>query len=618
MTDEEQSMIAETKAQSTRERLLTEDNFTVSKKNIALMLQYVNDKNREALKAKYGRLKYRLYRLFARKRLRAIYSAETLLEGTGYTLDDFKRRLTDSVSVTLEHTVYDRAKRMLRDQDAVLKASSQAVGTASVGEIFTILKILGPSFLTNPHRLIEAAKELNALYTPNSEARAALVGQREILVTFDFSSAIRPHLTLDDCRLQQGSIAGILLLVVGFPKATVSQSRCTILPEKVGWVNGTLYEVTDDGNVMAYESDRAGHKLSPGRLIGALNPDGSFPIGDTLYGADRCVFHATWEGKPSIPKRLYRATLGQVVAFFDTYRRLVSAHSELREYAETLEEMVEKRTLQYREQREKAEAALVELQAAQEQLVKEEKSRRIYQVRAAQADAVARFLHQTSNLVLQPLASTMIVFEDLMEIADDCRSEWGPAHQGEGLLQELDEGLSRVMETYPTASRVVEGYRELFHAFYEIYVSTKPERDVNQDLRFIESLVLNKYILTQVELELVLDPAVPPIELAGGMQSIFIELLQNAARHGSKKLLVQTVYQGESGGVQVRFYNDGQPIPEDQWEAVLSGGVTSEGRGFGLADAHYIIETLNRGQLTLSCSDREDYAVLFVIDLPIS
>jgi FtsZ-binding cell division protein ZapB len=250
-------------------------------------------------------------------------------------------------------------------------------------------------------------------------------------------------------------------------------------------------------------------------------------------------------------------------------------------------------------------------------LVEEEKARRVYQVRAAQADAVARFLHQTSNLVLQPLASTMIVFEDLMEIAADCRIEWGVDHQGDELLQELDEGLARVKETYPTASRVIEGYRELFHAFYEVYVSTQVERDVNQDLRYIETLVRNKYILTQVGLDLELDPEVPPLRLEGGMQSIFLELMQNATQHGARQLLVRSVLDPERREVHLFFYNDGQPIPQGQWDRVLNHGIGKEGQGFGLADARYIVETLNGGRLRLIPSDRDDFAVLFAVDLPV-
>jgi hypothetical protein len=218
---------------------------------------------------------------------------------------------------------------------------------------------------------------------------------------------------------------------------------------------------------------------------------------------------------------------------------------------------------------------------------------------------------------LQPLASTMIVFEDFIEIAQDCHTEWEGDRPGEELFQELDEGLARVQEVYPSASRVIEGYRELFNAFYEVYVSTTPERDVNQDLRYIEALVRNKYILTEVTLSLELDPAVPSMSLEGGVQSIFLELMHNAAQHGAKRLLVETTYDPEKEGVHLYFYNDGDAIPEDEWDRVLSHDLGGDGRGFGLADARYIIESLNGGCLRLAHSDREAFSVLFVIEVPI-
>jgi K+-sensing histidine kinase KdpD len=163
----------------------------------------------------------------------------------------------------------------------------------------------------------------------------------------------------------------------------------------------------------------------------------------------------------------------------------------------------------------------------------------------------------------------------------------------------------------------MDGYRELFHAFNQVYASTQPQRDVNQDLIYIKMLVRDKYILTYVQLELELDPNVAPLRLEGGMQSIFLELMHNAAQYGAGRLLVKTTYDLDERRVRVCFYNDGEPIPEDQWESVLDHHVRSEGRGFGLADARYIVEALNSGTLRLAPSDRDPFSVLFVIDLPV-
>lgn len=274
--------------------------------------------------------------------------------------------------------------------------------------------------------------------------------------------------------------------------------------------------------------------------------------------------------------------------------RLQDAHQQLQAYAENLEVLVAEKSAQ---------------------LIEEEKMRRIYQVRAAQANAVARFLHQTSNLVLQPLASTMIVFEDFIDIIEDIKDELLPEFSEDELYQELDDSLVRVKETYPAASQVIDGYRELFHAFYQVYVSAESLRDINQDLRFIETLVRNKYILTSVELELDLDPSLPKIKLEAGVQSIFLELLQNAAKQGARRLLVRS--EVDEKRVRFKIYNDGPPVSEDARCVLLRQDVTEEGRGFGLADARYVVETLNGGTLRLSSSDRNTYTTMFEVTLMI-
>jgi hypothetical protein len=186
--------------------------------------------------------------------------------------------------------------------------------------------------------------------------------------------------------------------------------------------------------------------------------------------------------------------------------------------------------------------------------------------------------------------------------------------QDDGLFQELDEGLARVTDTYPMARQVIDGYRELFRAFYEVYVSTEPERDVNQDLCFIERLVRNKYILTQLALTLDLDPEVPPLKLEGGMQSIFLELMQSAASRGAERLLARTMLVGAAQEVHLHFYHDGAAIADTEWEELLHHDV-GVGQGLGLADARYIVETLNGGRLRREPANLAGYSDLYIIEV---
>lgn len=289
---------------------------------------------------------------------------------------------------------------------------------------------------------------------------------------------------------------------------------------------------------------------------------------------------------------------------------------EMKEQIIVLEKTVEQRTQEYREQKDRAEQALLELGATQAQLLEEEKTRRIFQVRAAQADAVARFLHQTSNLVLQPLASMIIVFEDFIDIIEDYREEMEKVALNEEMIREFSESLDRVKQTYPPASRVITGYRELFRAFYEIYVSTDPLRDINQDLRNIQALVHNKFILTSVEVSLKLDEQVPALELQGGIQSILLELMYFTASLGAQRILAETIYDKGDSLVHVLLYSNADQTEDLPWGVDLDKETHRDPQKFGLSDARYIIEQINRGRLSVLPSTVEGFSTLISVELP--
>jgi signal transduction histidine kinase len=472
----------------------------------------------------------------------------------------------------------------------------------------------------SPRSVVTRIPELNRRFNRIFDMQVSAVSKDSAELLVRYREDLRNTYLYEMCPWNQGIVASIPSLW-DLPTMSIRETHCLFtIPEIVDesyaylridseFVEGRFLANGDEiaRQVRGQMGTGAASYLTTSDLVVENVPVLQKGI---VYGAPCCRYELSWENRDFL-MNLRDLTLGRMARYLDSRRALREQleyteaqffeirrlHDELQVYAEGLEDLVEERTAQ---------------------LFEEEKARRVYQIRAAQAQAVAHFLHQTSNLVLQPLASTMIVFEDLIEIAGDCRTEWGEAHQDDNLLQELNDGLARVEETYPTASLVIDGYRKLFHAFYEVYVSAQTERDVNQDLRYIQTLVDNKYILTQVPLSLELDKDVPLLKLEGGMQSIFLELMHNAARCGADRLLVKTAYQPEADLVRVCFYNDGPPIPEDEWNRLLRRDVNHEGGGFGLADARYIVETLNGGQLRLVPSDREEFFVLFVIDVPIN
>jgi len=104
--------------------------------------------------------------------------------------------------------------------------------------------------------------------------------------------------------------------------------------------------VNGQRDVIVYDSDNSGKKLSVGKIIGRLNSDNTFKIGETIYGSDHCEHHITWRESLSVHKRLFNSTIGRATTYIDLYRKLMDASKSLREYATTLEQKVEERTVQ--------------------------------------------------------------------------------------------------------------------------------------------------------------------------------------------------------------------------------------------------------------------------------
>jgi len=99
---------------------------------------------------------------------------------------------------------------MLKDEEAVYKASFRSPKNQSIGELFTLFKSLGLSFPTNPRKAIEAIRDINVLYNPNSEAEGKMTGETSAVLIWRYTHNVKPYMNEDDCRIAQGTIEGVL------------------------------------------------------------------------------------------------------------------------------------------------------------------------------------------------------------------------------------------------------------------------------------------------------------------------------------------------------------------------------------------------------------------------
>jgi len=361
-----------------------------SKRNIAFVVRYVAEKNKKAMKARYGKLTYFLNKIF-NKKMPVIFNIEKLFDGTTLSYSDFIKNLTESVPIEIEHLIYDNAKKLLREPDVVYNAGRVSAKNQSIGEVGTMLRVFRLWDFRNPWAMINKVDDFNKLYNNNSDAIPVKVNDKHVILNWQYYPKKVDSLNLDDCRIAQGSLEAAFEHV-GFKNLRRYETKCSIRVDKLGWLNSKIYEVKDN-HVIMFESDSSGNKLSNGEDIGELKLDGSFEIEGKLYGAECCDYHLEWDGLGSISEKLFNLVFGRIFTYFEVYGKLSTAYKELRENAENTERLLENRTK--------------ELHESQQQLINIEK-------RSLEHRITGGFAHEMRNA----LAGAQLEFKTTLNYQD--------------------------------------------------------------------------------------------------------------------------------------------------------------------------------------------------------
>lgn len=147
------------------------------------------------------------------------------------------------------------------------------------------------------------------------------------------------------------------------------------------------------------------------------------------------------------------------------------------------------------------------------------------------------------------------------------------------------------------------------------------DTDLNQVVEATLSLVGHKLKLANVEVELHLDPALPPVLCdRSQMQQVVLNLVLNAAEamqpHGRGRLRIETAAEGDE--VLLRVADDGEGIPPEVLPRIFDPFFTTKpegkGVGLGLAVTYGIIQA-HQGDIEVQSQRGE--GTVFTIRLPL-
>ena len=220
----------------------------------------------------------------------------TLLEGLGYD-EEYLTDTNNWISQEVANDISARLRALFDDDEIMYKVGLSAEKLHTLGFLDYVVRLMG-----NPQFILKHAPVLNKYFTKTDEI--------EVLSNEPSGAVIKYYakpgyqMTADDCYYTKGIFTALPSIWKADP-AKLREETCSVPIDKKGRINGKYYTVDDKGYVNEHDTaDRASVNAMP-KMIGKLNPDGTFTLNGTTYGASCCLYHVSWSTRRMWLKRIF-------------------------------------------------------------------------------------------------------------------------------------------------------------------------------------------------------------------------------------------------------------------------------------------------------------------------
>lgn len=220
---------------------------------------------------------------------------ENLLEGLPYD----EVYLTDTnnwVSRELTEEIFQRLRVMFDDDEILYKVALASERLRTLGFLDYVTRLM-----SDPNFIIKQAPALNKYFNKTDEIQ--IVKFSPSGATVRYSAKPEYTLTLSDCYYTKGILAVIPNIWEVGP-AKIWEETCSIAINKKGRIKGKFYTIDDQGYVSEHDAIQAKSGRDTPKTIGRLNSDGTFKLGNTVYGAKYCVYHISWSVMKMFAKKI--------------------------------------------------------------------------------------------------------------------------------------------------------------------------------------------------------------------------------------------------------------------------------------------------------------------------
>lgn len=249
--------------------------------------------------------------------------------------------------IGLQMALAPRLEKLFPDEENILFViQSENILKRKYGTLEGLLR----GFLPSPSIIYDKLDEIvRKDFNKISIISGVSEGKNRVVIKYRMIDKYFPT-TREGCGVMRATVINCPTLF-GYDPARVVETECSVPIDRKGSINGKFYRINDKKEVLEFARGDD-EKIAPGKVIGRLAVDGTFKLGETVYGTPNCVYHVSWK-----EKSLWARTFGQYFHREEMLRKvadqllkekvlLEQKYEEIDRLNSVLEEKVRKRTEQ--------------------------------------------------------------------------------------------------------------------------------------------------------------------------------------------------------------------------------------------------------------------------------
>jgi len=220
----------------------------------------------------------------------------TLIEGLPYN-EKYLLDTNNWVSRKLILEIYRRLRTMFDDDEILYKVGLASERLQALGFVDYVARLM-----VNPQFIIKRLPTLIKYLTKTDEIEIVKYGSSNATIRYYNKSG--NAMTSDDCYYAKG-ILMVLPSILGVGPAKLWEESCAVPIYEKGRVKGKSYAVDENGYISEHDAIGTGLGKDESKIIGRLNVDGTFKLGDTIYGTKSCIYHISWPGRKTWFRKIF-------------------------------------------------------------------------------------------------------------------------------------------------------------------------------------------------------------------------------------------------------------------------------------------------------------------------